>query len=51
MKTIKYGISLLLSLLTFIGCDDFLEEKPLDFYYYMYSNFTFTFSIFIELPL
>ncbi|WP_233567023.1 hypothetical protein [Parabacteroides sp. AM58-2XD] len=32
MKTIKYGISLLLSLLTFIGCDDFLEEKPLDFY-------------------
>lgn len=32
MKTIKYGVCLLLSMFTFVGCDDFLEEKPLDFY-------------------
>lgn len=32
METMKYGIYLLLSLLTIVGCDDFLEEKPLDFY-------------------
>lgn len=32
MKTIKYGVCLLLGLFTFVGCDDFLEEKPLDFY-------------------
>lgn len=32
MKTIKYGICLLISALTLGGCDDFLDEKPLDFY-------------------
>lgn len=32
MKTIKYIVLALLAFGTFSGCDDFLEEKPLDFY-------------------
>lgn len=32
MKSIKYKIGIWVSALLLIGCDDFLEEKPLDFY-------------------
>lgn len=32
MKSIKYQVQILLSLILLSGCNDFLEEKPLDFY-------------------